>query len=308
MAAGRFAPPCVMKADRFMKFNFAKMHGLGNDMILIDDRDNRIEDVSAFAQSILHRNTGVGADSLLVVRNSDTADIRMLILNIDGSEAEMCGNGIRCFVKFVIEHGIITFPNPGGQRYSVDFTVETLSGVKRPHAEVENGIVVSIGVDMGEPRLDCADIPVAAEGEFREKNLYSHGRRFTVTSVNTGVPHTVAFVSDAALTEVEYYGRDIEHSPIFPRRTNVDFVQVIDRENIIMRAWERGCGCTMCCGTGACASVVACILAGKTDRRVNVHVEIGTLVIEWREDNTLYMSGPAATICEGVYCYSPAES
>lgn len=289
-----------------MDFNFTKMHGLGNDMLLIDDRECRISDINTFAQRILHRNTGVGADSLLIVRNSEVADIRMLILNIDGSEAEMCGNGIRCFVKFVIEKGIISpcvdlLARDG--KHSVDFTVETLSGIKKPHAEVESGEVVSIGVDMGEPRLDCADIPVAAEGEFRERNLYSHGRRFTVTSVNTGVPHTVAFVSDAALTEVEYYGRDIEHSPIFPKRTNVDFVQVIDRKNIIMRAWERGCGCTMCCGTGACASAVACILAGKTERRVNVHVEIGTLVIEWREDNTLYMTGPAKVVCDGVYRY-----
>lgn len=278
-----------------MNFKFTKMHGLGNDMILVDDREGNIRDENDFAMKILHRNTGVGADSLLIVRNSDIADIKMLILNIDGSEAEMCGNGIRCFVKYVIENGIID---------RADFTVETLSGIKRPHAVLDDGRVVSIGVDMGEPRLDCADIPVAAEGEFRQKSLFSHGRRFTVTSVNTGVPHTVAFVDDAALTEVEYYGRDIEHSPIFPKRTNVDFVQVIDRENIIMRAWERGCGCTMCCGTGACASAVACILAGLTERRVNVHVEIGTLIIEWRADNTLFMTGPAETVCEGLYHYS----
>ncbi len=275
-----------------MDVKFSKMHGLGNDMVLVDDRNEAIADVNEFARCILHRNTGVGADSLLVVRNSSIADIKMLILNIDGSEAEMCGNGIRCFVKYVIENGIID---------STDFTVETLSGVKRPHAVVENGSVVSIGVDMGEPKLDCSEIPVAAEGDFCEKTLYSHGQKFTVTSVNTGVPHTVAFVPDCDLIDVEYFGKDIERSPIFPKRTNVDFVQVIDRENIIMRAWERGCGCTMCCGTGACASAVACILAGKTDRRVNVHVEIGTLCIEWREDNTLFMTGPARKVCDGTF-------
>lgn len=275
-----------------MEVKFSKMHGLGNDMVLVDDRDELIADVNEFARQILHRNTGVGADSLLVVRNSSIADIKMLILNIDGSEAEMCGNGIRCFVKYVIENGIIA---------STDFTVETLSGIKRPHAVIENGSVVSIGVDMGEPKLDCTDIPVAAEGDFCEKTLYSHGQKFIVTSVNTGVPHTVAFVSDCDLIDVEYFGRDIERSPIFPKRTNVDFVQVIDRENIIMRAWERGCGCTMCCGTGACASAVACILAGKTDRKVNVHVEIGTLCIEWRADNTLFMTGPAKKVCDGTF-------
>ncbi len=197
-------------------------------------------------------------------------------------------------MKFVIEQGIID---------SSDFTVETLSGIKKPSAVLENGRVISIGVDMGEPKLDCEAIPVSAEGRFVEKSLFSHGKRFTVTCVNTGVPHTVAFVDDCALTDVEYYGRDIERSPIFPRRTNVDFVQIIDRENIVMRAWERGCGCTMCCGTGACASVVACILAGRTERRVAVHVEIGTLTIEWRDDNTLFMTGPACTVCEGTYYY-----
>lgn len=278
-----------------MEFKFSKMHGLGNDMVIVDDREERITDINEFARRILHRNTGIGADSLLIVRNSDVADIKMLILNIDGSEAEMCGNGIRCFVRFVIEKGIID---------AADFTVETLDGIKRPHAEIENGQVVSIGVDMGEPKLNCADIPVAAEGEFREKNLFSHGRRFTVTSVNTGVPHTVAFVPDCSVVDVEYYGKYIERSPIFPKRTNVDFVQIIDRENIIMRVWERGCGCTMCCGTGACASAVACILAGKTERKVNVYVEIGMLTIEWREDNTLYMKGPAETVCEGVYYFN----
>ena len=273
-------------------FEFTKMHGLGNDMILIDDRAERIQNINAFAVRILHRNTGIGADSLLVVNNSDVADIRMRILNSDGSEAEMCGNGIRCFVKFAIEKGIIA---------SSDFTVETLSGIKHPSAVIENGEITAIGVDMGEPKLDCMDIPVAAEGRFIDKTLFSHGKLFNVTSVNTGVPHTVAFVDDCDLLDVEYYGRDIENSPIFPKRTNVDFVQVIDRENIIMRAWERGCGCTMCCGTGACASVAACVLSGKTERKVNVHVKIGTLLIEWRDDNRLYMTGPAETVCEGRF-------
>ncbi len=275
-----------------MQFEFTKMHGLGNDMILIDDREEKIKDINSFAVDILHRNTGVGADSLLIVRNSDVADIRMLILNIDGSEAEMCGNGIRCFVKFVIEKGIIN---------SNEFSVETLSGIKKPKAYMENGKVVSIGVDMGKPLLDCESIPIAAEGRFVDKSLFSHGKRFNVTGVNTGVPHTVAFVDDCELIDVEYYGKDIERSPIFPKRTNVDFVQVIDRNNIVMRAWERGCGCTMCCGTGACACVVACVLNGKTERHVNVHVETGTLVIDWLDNDSLYMAGPAKVVCEGTY-------
>ncbi len=274
---------------------FWKYHGIGNDFIVLDCITDPVPVDPAWCEQVCDRHFGIGADGVLYILPGQGTDITMRIINADSSEAEMCGNGIRCFVKFVIEKGIMPVN---------EFTVETLSGIKRPTAVVEDGRVVSIGVDMGEPRLDCADIPVAADGRFIEKSLFSHGKRFTVTSVNTGVPHTVAFVDDCNLLDVEYYGKDIEHSPIFPRRTNVDFVQIIDRSNIVMRAWERGCGCTMCCGTGACASVVACILAGRTERRVNVHVEIGTLVIEWRDDNTLYMTGPAETVCEGTYFYN----
>ena len=162
-----------------MLFNFTKMHGLGNDMILIDDREEKIRNINEFARRILHRNTGVGADNLLIVRKPSLpgADVRMLILNNDGSEAEMCGNGIRCFVKFIIEKGIVPAP---------DVSVETLSGIKKTHAELSDGAVVRIGVNMGEPKLDCADIPVSAEGDFLQKSLYSHGRRFVVSCVNTG--------------------------------------------------------------------------------------------------------------------------
>ncbi len=283
-----------------MAVEFSKMHGLGNDMVIVDDRCEVIgankNRERGFALSILDRHTGVGADSLLLIRNSDKADIKMLIYNIDGTEAEMCGNGLRCFVKYVIESGIICAPS---------FTVETLSGIKRPTAFIKNGIVTAIGADMGEPLLDCESIPVAADGVFQNRIIFSHGVEFKVTALNVGVPHAVAFVRDVETLDVAHYGRDIERMPLFPKRINVDFVQVVDNENIILRSWERGCGVTLCCGTGACASVVACALSGHTGRRVNVHVELGTLIIEWREDNSIYMQGPAQTVCEGMFNYIP---
>ena len=274
-------------------YDYILCSGSGNRFLLFDTLRSDLSglNIAAFAAEELHR---FGVDGLLLLTRDGRGRFGMRMFNTDGSEAEMCGNGIRCFVKFIIEKGIVPAP---------DVSVETLSGIKKTHAELSDGTVARIGVNMGEPKLDCADIPVSAEGDFLQKSLYSHGRRFIVSCVNTGIPHTVVFVDDVDLTDVEYYGRDIEHSPIFPKRTNVDFVQVIDRENIIMRTWERGCGSTMCCGTGACASAAACILAKHTERRVNVHVEIGTLGIEWLPDNTLYMSGPAATVCEGVYHY-----
>ena len=274
-------------------YDYILCSGSGNRFLLFDTLRSDLSglNIAAFAAGELHR---FGVDGLLLLTRDGRGRFGMRMFNTDGSEAEMCGNGIRCFVKFIIEKGIVPAP---------DVSVETLSGIKKTHAELSDGAVVRIGVNMGEPKLDCADIPVSTEGDFLQKSLYSHGRRFVVSCVNTGIPHTVVFVDDVDLTDVEYYGRDIEHSPIFPKRTNVDFVQVIDRENIIMRTWERGCGSTMCCGTGACASAAACILAKHTERRVNVHVEIGTLGIEWLPDNTLYMSGPAATVCEGVYHY-----
>lgn len=283
-----------------MNIEFSKMHGLGNDMIIVDDRCGLIGTDKAsernFALSILNRHTGVGADTLLLMRDSSLSDLKMLIYNIDGTEAEMCGNGLRCFVKYAIECGIID---------RNEFTVETLSGIKRPTAFVKDGIVTAVGADMGEPALDCERIPVAADGVFRNRTLFSHGTEFKVTALNVGVPHAVVFVKDVESLDVAYYGRDIERMPLFPRRINVDFVQVVDNENIMLRSWERGCGVTLCCGTGACASAVACALGGHTNRRVNVHVELGTLVVEWREDNSIYMQGPALNICKGSFDYNP---
>lgn len=185
--------------------HFSKWQGCGNDFVLVDCFKENVDDFAAFAKQVCDRHYGIGGDGVLYVLPSDKADFRMRIFNTDGSEAEMCGNGIRCFVKFIIEKGIVPTP---------DASVETLSGIKKTHAELSDGAVARIGVNMGEPKLDCADIPVSAEGDFLQKSLYSHGRRFIVSCVNTGIPHTVVFVDDVDLTDVEYYGRDIEHSPI----------------------------------------------------------------------------------------------
>ena len=185
-------------------YDYILCSGSGNRFLLFDTLRSDLSglNIAAFAAEELHR---FGVDGLLLLTRDGRGRFGMRMFNTDGSEAEMCGNGIRCFVKFIIEKGIVPAP---------DVSVETLSGIKKTHAELSDGAVVRIGVNMGEPKLDCADIPVSAEGDFLQKSLYSHGRRFVVSCVNTGIPHTVVFVDDVDLTDVEYYGRDIEHSPI----------------------------------------------------------------------------------------------
>ena len=269
---------------------FYKVHGLGNDFILIDDREERDTDWSALAKDLCRRRASVGADGILLVQHSKTCDVRMRIFNSDGSEAEMCGNGIRCFSKYVFEAGVVTTPC---------FTVETLAGVIRPRCTVENGVVTGVTVDMGEPFTDCADIPVTGEGKPVARPLSVGGQELLFTSVLVGVPHTMVFVDDVLATDVAGLGKLIEHAPVFPRRTNVNFVQVVDRSHVIIRTWERGCGCTLACGTGSSATLVACVENGLTDRSVDVSLELGTLHIEWADDNHVYMTGPAEIVFRG---------
>ncbi len=268
---------------------FYKVHGLGNDFLLIDNRASLAVDWPAFARRVCKRRASVGADGVLLIENSDQADVRMRIYNADGSEAEMCGNGIRCFAKFAFEHGIVKTPA---------FTVETLAGIKRPLCLTDNGRVVAVRVDMGEPLTDCSEIPVAGEGKPIGRTLRLDGQEIVFTSVLVGVPHTMVFVDDVLHTDVAGLGNKIEHAPEFPRRTNVNFVQVVDRGHVIVRTWERGCGCTLACGTGASSTLVACVENGVTDRKIDVSLELGHLTIEWAEDNHVYMTGPAEIVFE----------
>ncbi len=269
---------------------FFKVHGLGNDFILFDGRALTGIDWNAAAIPLCDRRTGIGADGLLIVLDSDTADVRMRIINSDGSEAEMCGNGIRCFAKYAYEEGLVS---------SVDMSIETLAGVMRPHILLVNNAVYSVRVDMGEPFLDCRDIPVLGEGRCIDRELTVLNQTLSVTSVLVGVPHAIVFVDDLAKTDIAALGDAIEHAPLFPKRTNVNFVRVLDDQTVEMRTWERGCGRTLCCGTGASSTAVACALNRRTGRSVDVRVELGTLHIDWAADNHVYMSGPAETVFSG---------
>ena len=269
---------------------FMKMHGLGNDFLVIDGRVPESVDYSALAKRACERHTGVGADGILVVEDSDAADIRMRIINSDGSEAEMCGNGIRCFAKYVYEQGIVK---------GTELTVETLAGIMRPTLIVRNGVVEQVRVDMGQPFLECSQIPVVGEGRCIGRTLEVLGQTVEYTSVLVGVPHTIIFVDDPGAVDIDALGSAIEHAPVFPRRTNVNFAHVIDRNTVEMRTWERGCGRTLCCGTGASSTAVACVLNGKTGRSVDIRIALGTLHIDWAEDDPVYMTGPAAAVCVG---------
>lgn len=280
-----------------MLFNFTKMHGLGNDMILIDDREEKIRNINEFARRILHRNTGVGADNLLIVRKPSLpgADVRMLILNNDGSEAEMCGNGIRCFSRYVYEYGLTD-----GQ---TEFPVETGAGVLVPRMEITDGKVTGVRVDMGEPILAGDEIPVTGFGQKRVVNepLDVDGKTWRMTCVSMGNPHCVIFVDDAEKFPIYELGTHFEHSPRFPRKTNTEFVEVRDRSHVRMRVWERGAAVTLACGTGSCATVVAGVLNDKIDRKAEVTLDGGKLVVEWAENNHVFMAGPAECVFTGEW-------
>ena len=272
---------------------FTKVHGLGNDFVLFDGRETPDVDWIALTKTVCDRHTGVGADGTLILLRSDVADVRMRIINADGSEAEMCGNGIRAFSRYAFENGIV---------HGTEFTVETGAGVMKPRVILKNGHVEGVRVDMGEPNIDAASVPVKVEGRAVGMILSADGRAFSATALRVGVPHTIVFVDELNEADVPHYGPLIEHDPLFPERTNVDFVEVVDRERIRMRTWERGCGCTLACGTGACSAAVACVLTGKTGRSVDVEIQLGTLHIDWSEaDNHVYMTGPATLVFSGVW-------
>jgi len=278
-----------------MEQYFVKLHGLGNDMIVIDDRANNISpfDLQRVARRLCNRRTGIGGDCLLVAKNSDAADIRMLVFNSDGTEAQMCGNGIRCFSRFVYEEGLIPYDG---------FTVETLSGIKRPQLLLMDNEVKSVRVDMGVPSFLAGDIPMdAPNGEdFIRQPIAAADREFIATAVNTGIPQLVVFTDNVRALDIEKYGLPLEHHAFFPEKTNVAFAEIEDRRSVVLRSWERGCGATLCCGTGATAVAAACIKSGLTEKVVSVRVPLGALRIEWDGTGNIYMSGPAERVFAGT--------
>ena len=275
---------------------FMKVHGLGNDFILLEQAAYEGRDLAKLAIRLCDRHTGIGADGLLLVAapGREDADIRMRIINQDGSEAEMCGNGIRCFARYVFEQGLVS---------GTEFRVETKAGVMVPHISVEDGRVKDVKIDMGKPALERQAIPMdgSAGTVLAEKLVLEDGSSYAITSMFMGVPHTMVFVDSLGDELVSSVGRRIEKNPVFPQGTNVNFVVIHGRSKIEVRTWERGAGATLACGTGCCASAVAACLNGYTDRNVTVQVQLGSLQIQYAADETVWMSGPAEIVYRGVW-------
>jgi diaminopimelate epimerase len=269
---------------------FAKLHGTANDFVYVDAREGFPGDPAALASRFCDRHRGIGADGLILLLPSTAADCRMAIYNGDGSRAEMCGNGIRGFAKFVHDRGLVK-ANP--------LRVETDAGVKTVGSELVGGRVARVTVDMGTPEWEGRRIPVAADGEVVERPLDVAGRSWAVTCLSMGNPHCVVFVDDPAALSLTDIGPSFERHPFFPQRVNTEFVAVASSERLLMRVWERGAGETLACGTGACAAAVAAARTGRTGRRVIVALRGGELEIDWRADDHVVMTGDAVEVYEG---------
>ena len=272
---------------------FIKMHGLGNDYVYMNAIDQEINDRSELAKYVSDRHFGIGSDGLILICPSDKADFKMQMFNSDGSEAEMCGNGIRCVGKFVYDNGLTD---------KTVVSVETLAGIKILNLNVVDGKVETVRVDMGEPILEAKDIPVISdEHPIKNLKLKAEDREFRFTCVSMGNPHAITFIDDDLKEfDVEKYGSVLEVDSAFPKKANIEFVNVIDDKSLKMRVWERGAGETMACGTGACGVAVASFLNGYTKRKVEIELLGGKLNIEWNEeDNHIYMTGPATTVYTG---------
>lgn len=272
---------------------FTKMHGLGNDYVYMDAINQKIENRSELAKFVSDRHFGIGSDGLILICPSEKADFRMQMFNQDGSEAEMCGNGIRCVGKFVYDKGLTK---------KETITVETLAGIKTLVMTAKNGKIETARVDMGEPILEPEKIPVISnENPVKNLKLEVEDKDFTFTCVSMGNPHAVTFIKeDVNKFDICKYGAKLEVNKAFPKKANIEFINVIDDKTLKMRVWERGAGETLACGTGACAVTVSAILNGYTKRAVTVHLLGGDLKIEWnKNDNHVYMTGPATTVFEG---------
>ena len=291
-----------------MKINFTKMHGLGNDFVLIDCRQVKLDNLTGLSRRLCRRRFGVGADQMLLLFDSIRADFMMRILNADGSEVEMCGNGIRCLAKYIWDRNLSD---------KKILSIETLAGIIRPE-KVDD----MVKVDMGEPIFEPEKIPVNISQQSTVSSQQSNppvppfvkggiegiidyplqveDREFRVTCVSMGNPHAVIFVENLSHFPVTYYGPLIEDHPIFPKKANVEFIEVLNPVEIKMRVWERGAGETMACGTGASAAAVASNIKGLTKKNVTIHLLGGDLFIEWLKDNHVYMTGPAEEVFEGI--------
>ena len=276
---------------------FTKMHGLGNDYIYINLFKEVVNDPAGLSRKMSDRHFGIGSDGIVLIgpaREESKADFRMQMFNADGSEAEMCGNAIRCVGKYVYDHEMTD---------KRTISIETLGGVKTLDLTVERDKVSTVRVDMGEPVLKPALIPMSVEGDsFIDREIRVNGRTYKGTAVSMGNPHIVIPVSGIDDLDLSLVGPQFEHHPLFPRRTNTEFIENPDKGNIRMRVWERGAGETLACGTGASASLVASVLTGKANRKAIVHLLGGQLTVEWDEKtNHVFIDGPATTVFSGVW-------
>lgn len=298
---------------------FTKMQGLGNDYVYVNCLEEKVENPSEVAKRISDRHFGIGSDGLILICPSEAADFEMVMYNADGSRSEMCGNGIRCVAKYVYDYGLTD---------KTCISVETLGGIKHLELTVEDGKVKLVRVDMGMPELRAKEIPIICEMEAEEcvldedsvlgnekagdekvkedekqvinESIVVDGMEYHMTGVSMGNPHAVVFLEDVEGFDIGKIGPKFENHERFPRRINTEFVQVIDREMIEMRVWERGAGETLACGTGACAAVVASILNGLAERKVTVKLRGGKLTVEWdQESGKVYMTGPAEVVFDG---------
>ncbi|TJY43263.1 diaminopimelate epimerase [Cohnella pontilimi] len=273
---------------------FTKMHGLGNDFIVVYGERELPAGAADLAVRLCNRYFGIGADGLVYILPSERADFRMRIINSDGSEAEQCGNAIRCVAKYVYDNGLTD---------KTELTIETLgAGVQPLVLQTEGGNVSQVTVDMGEPILSGLDVPTTIDANpVIGQSVEVDGRSFKFTAVSMGNPHCVIYVDDAVGFELAAWGPKLEKHPLFPRKINVEFAKVNSRSQVDMRVWERGAGPTLACGTGACATLVSSVLNGLTDRKAVISLAGGDLQIEWKEENNrVYMTGPAAMVFKGT--------
>jgi diaminopimelate epimerase len=273
---------------------FTKMQGCGNDYVYVDCFSQPFpKNPGALSRAMSDRHFGIGSDGLILICPSELADARMRMYNVDGSEAEMCGNGIRCVAKYLYDHGIVRKPT---------LRIETGRGVLVLDLDINGGVVRRVRVDMGEPILDAARIPTTLPGNPpANATLAVDGQTYSVTCISMGNPHCIQFVDDVDRSPVTTVGPQIERDAHFPQRTNVEFVQILSRGELRMRVWERGSGETWACGTGACAVAVASALTNRTDRRVLAHLRGGDLQLDWDSDGRIYMTGPAVEVFSGEW-------
>lgn len=271
---------------------FTKMHGIGNDYVYVNCFEESVKNPAEVSKFVSNHHFGIGSDGLILISPSAIADFRMNIYNADGSQAEMCGNGIRCVAKYVYDYGLTD---------KTEISVETLAGIKYLRLQVENGKVANVEVNMGAPILEPKEIPVAVEeSPVVNVPVEVKGKIYHMTCVSMGNPHAIIFMNNVKDLDIAAIGPYFENHTVFPKRTNTEFVEVLDRNTVNMRVWERGSDETLACGTGACATTVACILNDKTENEVTVHLLGGDLKIRWdREANQVYMTGPATVVFDG---------